>query len=114
MSRLTGERIAYLRDEHNLKRPELAKILGVKPRTLAAYEQGTRDPSTKVLRAMVEYFNVTSDYILGYTNKPINLDEIRDQENTYVDLPTTIQVSDYKCKMVRDFIAFLAQQKDEQ
>ena len=53
MTRLTGERIAYLRDEHNLERKELAKIIGVKPRTLAAYEQGTRDPSTKVLRAMV-------------------------------------------------------------
>ena len=112
MTRLTGERIAYLRDEHNLERKELAKIIGVKPRTLAAYEQGTRDPSTKVLRAMVEYFNVTSDYILGYTNKPINLDEIRDQENTYIDLPITIQVSAYKYNIVKDFVEFIANKKE--
>ena len=52
MTRLTGERIAYLRDEHNLERKELAKIIGVKPRTLAAYEQGTRDPILNIIRSL--------------------------------------------------------------
>ena len=31
MTRLTGERIAYLRDEHNLERKELARSSALNP-----------------------------------------------------------------------------------
>lgn len=52
MSNITGERISYLRCECNLTREELCKIIGVSKRTIVAYEQGTRDPSVKTLRAL--------------------------------------------------------------
>lgn len=53
---------------------------------------------------MAETFGITSNYILGYINKPINIDEIHNQENTYIDLSITIQVSVYKYNIV-NFIA---------
>lgn len=113
MSTITGERISYLRSERNIERDELAKILGVKKRTIVAYEQGTRDPSTKVLRAMIEYFNVSADYILGYTNKPLRLDTIRNDETKFIILPKTVQESLSKYNSISDYVDFIANKKDD-
>ena len=113
MSTITGERISYLRCEHDLDRDELSEILGVTKRTIAAYEQGTREPSTKVLRAMVEYFNVSSDYILGYTNKLLRLDSLREEENSFIILPKTVQESQSKYNSVKHYIDFIAANKEE-
>ena len=100
MSNITGERISYLRCECNLTREELCKII--------AYEQGTRDPSVKTLRALVEYFNVSADYILGYTNKPLRLDAIRKEEKSYILLPKTIQESKAKYNSINDYVNYIA------
>lgn len=108
MSNITGERISYLRCERNLTREQLCKIIGVSKRTIVAYEQGTRDPSVKTLRALVEYFNVSADYILGYTNKPLRLDTICKEEKSYIFLPKTIQESKRKYNSVNDYISYLA------
>lgn len=113
VSTITGERISYLRSERNIERDELAKILGVKKRTIVAYEQGTRDPSTKVLRAMIEYFNVSADYILGYTNKPLRLDTIRNDETKFIILPKTVQESLSKYNSISDYVDFIANKKDD-
>ena len=108
MSNITGERISYLRWECNLTREELCKIIGVSKRTIVAYEQGTRDPSVKTLRALVEYFNVSADYILGYTNKPLRLDAIRKEEKSYILLPKTIQESKAKYNSINDYVNYIA------
>lgn len=114
VSTITGERISYLRNEKNISRKELANIVGVKNRTIDAYEQGVRDPSTRVLRAMIEYFNVSADYILGYTNKPLRLDTIREEENKYIILPKTVQESSSKYQSINDFVDFIANKEDAQ
>ena len=108
MSNITGERISYLRCECYLTREELCKIIGVSKRTIVAYEQGTRDPSVKTLRALVEYFNVSADYILGYTNKPLRLDAIRKEEKSYILLPKTIQESKAKYNSINDYVNYIA------
>ncbi|CFX15595.1 Cro/C1-type helix-turn-helix domain [Syntrophomonas zehnderi OL-4] len=65
-----GERLRELRKTKNLKREELAEILGLGPRIITFYETNDRDPSLKVLLALADYFNVSLDYLVGRSDDP--------------------------------------------
>lgn len=67
---LVGERLSALRDEHNIGQKQLASILGVKPNTVSDYENGTVNPSLKVLLKIAEYFTVSLDYLMGLSDVP--------------------------------------------
>lgn len=60
-----GQRIASLRKNKNLSQAELAKIINVATSTLGMYETGKREPNNEMLSRIADYFNVTTDYLLG-------------------------------------------------
>ena len=61
-------RIRELRSEKNLTQSELATLLGIAKTTLAAYEQGKNEPNIAMLTKMASFFDVTIDYLIGYTD----------------------------------------------
>jgi len=61
---LFGDRLKLLRNEKNITQSDLAKLLEVSPSTVGMYEQGRRDPDTKTLAFLAEYFGVSIDYLL--------------------------------------------------
>ena len=65
MIALFGDRLKVLRNEKNMTQSELAKLLEVSASTIGMYEQGRRDPDTKTLTFLAEYFGVSIDYLLG-------------------------------------------------
>lgn len=65
-----GERLNYLRKENKLKAEELADIVGVKRRIIFLYEKNESKPSYDVLIALANYFNVSLDYLVGFSNNP--------------------------------------------
>lgn len=69
-------RLKLLREERGLYQKDLAKILNVSVPAVNQYENGKRDMSTETLMTLAEYFNVTTDYLLGKSNErnPSNLD----------------------------------------
>lgn len=60
-----SERIRELRQEKGIKQREMADILGIKLRSYQNYEGGDRRPDYEGLVALADYFNVTTDYLLG-------------------------------------------------
>ena len=62
-------RIKELRQKSHLSQQQLADDLNVKRSNIAAWEAGTRLPKANQLKLMCEYFNVTSDYLLGFVNE---------------------------------------------
>ena len=58
-------RIKELRTSMSLNQSELAKILGISQGTLSYWENGVYEPDNKSLVTLAEYFNVTTDYLLG-------------------------------------------------
>ena len=58
-------RIRELREEAGLKQGELASILGIKQNTLSTWETGRYEPDNEMLRKIADYFDVTTDYVLG-------------------------------------------------
>lgn len=44
---------------------DVAKAIGITVSAYSNYEQGIREPSIELLKALCRYFNVSSDYLIG-------------------------------------------------
>ena len=64
-----GNRIADLRTNNHMSQFQLAKVLGIGTSTLEMYETNKRKPSPKVLNKIADYFDVSTDYLLGRKSK---------------------------------------------
>lgn len=64
---MLGENIAKLRRQHKLSQYDLADRLGFSRGKLANYEQGSRQPDFDTLKKIADYFEVSTDYLLGRT-----------------------------------------------
>lgn len=65
-----GERLKKLRLDNNLGQKEIADLLDLSDSGYSCYENDIRIPTTKNLIKLAEYYNVSSDYILGINEKP--------------------------------------------
>lgn len=65
--------IKKLRNERNMKQSELADYLNVAQGTLSYWESGKYDIDNISLQKLADYFDVTTDYLLG-RDKPISSD----------------------------------------
>jgi len=65
---LLGGRLKILREDKNLLQKDIAKAIGVSDRTIGMYEQERREPDISTLNKLADYFDVSSDYLLGRTN----------------------------------------------
>lgn len=64
-----AERLRTLRKSKGLTQLELAKLLGVSTSTIGMYEQGRREPELNFVMKIASYFQVSSDFILGFEKK---------------------------------------------
>ena len=63
-------RIKELRKQHKLTQEELGSIINVQKAAISKYELERATPSTDILKKLADYFNVTTDYLLGRTDQP--------------------------------------------
>ena len=63
------ENIRNLREDNDLKQPELADYLHVKQTTYSKYELGKINIPIEVFIKLADYYNVSVDYLLGRTTK---------------------------------------------
>lgn len=59
------ERIKELREEKGLSQRQLAAEIKASQANISRWENGTQDPSTEWLIALADFFNGTTDYLLG-------------------------------------------------
>lgn len=89
-----GTRISELRKNAHMSQFQLAKVLKIGTSTLGMYETNKREPSPKVLKRIADYFNVSTDYLLGRNNSKIkgdslSLDEAVDSVMSFDGRPVT-------------------------
>ena len=58
-------RLKEIRLDNKMKRTELAELLGVVSKTVAAYEQGVHEPNIATLIKLSKIFNTTIDNLVG-------------------------------------------------
>ncbi len=63
------KRIRDLREDNDKTQQEVATYLSMKQPQYHRYESGLRDIPSDVLIALAEYYNTSTDYILGRTNE---------------------------------------------
>lgn len=81
-----NERLVELRTEKGLSQKDAAADLGISQALLSHYEKGIREYSLSFLCKVAEYYNVTTDYILGVTDSRSGLDSstLEDREEDSV------------------------------
>lgn len=62
-------RIAELRKKANITQEKFSSIIGVGRSTLAMYETNKSEPDFTVLQKIADYFDVSTDYLLGREEK---------------------------------------------
>lgn len=66
MKYVLPERIKKLREEKNLTLRQLAKMTGFSHAAVCRWENGTQIPNVRTLIVFAQFFNVSTDYLLGY------------------------------------------------
>ncbi len=66
-------RIRDLREDADLYQKDVARLLNCSQQTYSDYECGKVDIPTEVLLTLADYYDTTTDYILGRTNQRKNL-----------------------------------------
>ena len=77
-----GNRLKQLRIEYGILQKDLAEQLQLSQQTISLYESNKRQPDYDTLRTISEFFNVSTDYILGVNNirEPMGITrEIREE-----------------------------------
>ena len=62
--------IKDLREDNDKTQQEIADILGTSQTMYARYERGANEMPIRHLLKLCEYYNVSSDYILGLSKTP--------------------------------------------
>ena len=60
-------RIRELRIAAGKSQAELADIIGVNKQAISQYERGVRYPRPEIMEALTDYFNVSTEYLMGKT-----------------------------------------------
>ncbi len=63
------KRIRDLREDHDKTQTDIAKLLNTSQTMYARYERGANELPVRHLITLAEYYHVTTDYILGLTDK---------------------------------------------
>jgi len=63
-----GQRLKQLRTEQKITQKNLGKVFGVAESTISMYESDSRMPDIDAIKSIAEYFNVSTDYLLGRSN----------------------------------------------
>lgn len=63
-------RLSDLRIDRDLKQKEVAAILNMRPEVYRRYEKGIREIPAWALIKLADYYQTSTDYILGRTDNP--------------------------------------------
>lgn len=63
-----AQRLIDLREQKNITQQELADELGITRQSLSLYEKAERTINIELLAKIADFFNVSTDYLMGRTN----------------------------------------------
>ena len=64
------QRLEDIRSDRDLTQKEVAEILSMRPEVYRRYEKGIREIPVWALIKLADYYETSTDYILGRTDNP--------------------------------------------
>lgn len=75
---LFGDRLKELRKEHNLTQKDIGNLCDVAKTTISNWENNITQPPFEVVKKIAEYFGVTIDYLLNFTQDDVdNMEKLK-------------------------------------
>jgi transcriptional regulator with XRE-family HTH domain len=119
-----GKRLSQLRKSHKMSQYDLADKLRFSRGQIANYEQGQRQPDYETLQKLADFFEVSTDYLLGRIDDPsptrTEEDELDQQIRQMMNDPETgaffkgyLESPEEKRKEMRNFMRFLLQEEKD-
>jgi transcriptional regulator with XRE-family HTH domain len=106
---MISKRIKELRTEKDVTQRELANYLNLTPKMISFYESGERFPPHDIILKLSEYFNISTDYLLGNSNIKKTSDQvIKDAEKTdNIDVPERFDTVEEALRFILKQPAFM-------
>ena len=78
-----GELLAELRQDKGLTQKQLGRVLSVSTGTISNYENGVHYPDLEKLVVLADYFQVSTDYLLGRENstRTVHISEAKELQD---------------------------------
>ena len=89
-------KLKALRKEKKLNQGEVAELLGITAQAYQKYEYGTAELTHENLVKIADFYNVSTDYLLGRT-------EIKEMNTLPKDEPTEEEVKDLENQIVSSY-----------
>ena len=80
---MIGNKIKKLREEKRLTQKELAEEMELAQSTIAMLESGKKEGSTKTLKKLADFFNVTLDYLISEDEEKDKITEYEEQSKIF-------------------------------
>ena len=64
------KRVYDLREDHDLTQKAIAEYLSIHPNVYRRYEKGVREFPLEIVVKLADYYQVSTDYLLGRTDDP--------------------------------------------
>lgn len=79
MTELFGKKLKALRISRKISQKEFGKLFGVAESTIGMYERDERRPDFELLNKFADFFEVSTDYLLGRTDTPALTPQEKDE-----------------------------------
>lgn len=76
-------RFKSLIDRSGVSQKDLSEVVGYTQQTVSKWYNGRTEPDTETIKKIANYFNVTTDYLLG--NDKINIDKNIEKKQKEID-----------------------------
>ena len=88
-------RIRDLREDRDLRQIDVAQKTGIDQKTLSNYETGKTMPDSYSIIKLAEFFQVTTDYLIGYSNSNLKTSE---------DIVKKLEIIEEEVKEIKRFL----------
>jgi transcriptional regulator with XRE-family HTH domain len=106
-----GERLKILRMRKKLSQQDVADRLNINRSTYARYELGQTQPDFETLEKLADFFDVSTDYILGRTD---NQNPPENDEDNLVAFYNLDNLDEEDIQYVKETIEFLRRKRRRQ
>ena len=103
----TAQIMRELREDHDLKQSDIAKVLSVSQQYYSKYETGQNELPVRHLITLAKFYSISADYLLGITDFSTAI------QNTNSDTPMKklmndiSELNDTSIAAVRDYVDLL-------
>lgn len=103
----TAQIMRELREDHDLKQSDIAKVLSVSQQYYSKYETGQNELPVRHLITLAKFYNISADYLLGITDFSTAMQNANPDTPMKKLINDISELNDTSIAAVRDYVDLL-------